>query len=343
MSLNERELSILTTIIEHFIDSAQPVGSRTVSKRSGLGLSPASMRNVMADLTDKGYLEQPHTSAGRVPTARAFRYYLDQVIRFAPLPEEERKTIRSSLAETAGEMDDLLRHAGKLLSRLSHQVSMVLPPVHADVRWKHIDFVLFKPTMVMVTLVLQGGMVHNKLVELENPVTPDDLTRFANYLNDQFEEKTVTEVRSLVLRELREAKHRLSRSIRQALHLTNEALAKPQKRDLYLEGTVNILSQPEFAQAEDIRDLLDILDEKTQILDLLDRVLESGGVLVSLDEAQPPTPLSDLSLIASPFSVEGQRLGAVGLIGPIRMNYAELMPVVRSTADIITSILQQRF
>ncbi|EPR41463.1 heat-inducible transcription repressor HrcA [Desulfovibrio sp. X2] len=359
--LNERETRTLTTIIELYIETAQPVGSRTVSRASGLGLSPASIRNVMADLTEKGYLEQPHTSAGRVPSALAFELYLEQGVRPAFLSEPERRIIVSSLGEAAGDISDLLRQACRLLSGLSKQVCMVMAPMQGEVCWKRIEFALIKPTLVMVILVLQGGLIQKKLVELERPVTSDDLVRYANYLNDLFTDKTVSQVRAHLLREMERARSALSEYFTQALRLASETVAAESERELFVEGAVNVISQPEFAGPESIRRLLSMLEERTRLLDILDRVMESGGVLVSLDRLdrldRPDSadrqegidglmggePFPGLSVIARPYGAQGQAIGVIGLLGPMRMNYAGLMPVVSCTADAISDILRKRF
>jgi len=181
MPLPDREREVLTTIIEAYIVTAAPVGSRTVSKQSHLGLSPASIRNIMADLTDEGYLEQPHTSAGRVPTARAFRFYLDEVMHERPLPDAQKQRIAAILSSAGLELSNILRQTSRLLSGLSLQVAMVVAPRHADTRWKRIDFSLLNPGLVMVILVLQGGLVRNRVIQTAVEVTADDLTAYANF------------------------------------------------------------------------------------------------------------------------------------------------------------------
>ncbi len=341
--LNEREIHILTSIIELYIETAEPAGSRTVSRRSGLGLSPASIRNVMADLTDKGFLEQPHTSAGRVPTARAFDFYLDRGHWPSTLPEAERSLILSSLGEARGDLSDLLRQACRLLSAISHQVCMVMTPVQSDVRWKRIEFALIKPDLVMVVLVLQGGLIQKKLVELDDPVTPDDLTRYANYLNDLFADRTVAQVRAHILAETESARSALSEFFSQALRLARETVETGDGRELFVEGALNILSQPEFAGRESIRRILLMLEERTQLLDILDRVVASGGVLVSLGQDATDPAVPGLSVIARPYGAEGTPFGVIGLLGPMRMNYAGLMPAISCTAAAISDILRKRF
>lgn len=342
-ALNEREIHTLTTIIDLYIETAQPVGSRTVSRKSGLNLSPASIRNVMADLTEKGYLEQPHTSAGRVPTAEAFTFYLDRGIHPAPLSEDDRESIAQSLGGSAGDLTDMLRQACRLLSDISKQVCMVMTPLSGHVCWKRIEFAQIKPSLVMVVLVLQGGLVQKKLVELDTPVTPDDLTRYANYLNDLFVDKTVAQVRAHILSEMQRTRDALSEYFSNALRMAKETMDTGEQREIFVEGALNIVSHPEFSGPEVIRRVLGMLEERTQLLDILDKVMESGGVLVSLDREAGEGAFPGISVIARPYRAAEQSIGAIGLLGPIRMNYAGLMPVVTCTADAISDILRKRF
>lgn len=341
--LNEREIHILISIIELYIETAEPIGSRTISRRSGLGLSPASIRNVMADLTDKGFLEQPHTSAGRVPTALAFDFYLARGHWPSTLPDAQRSAILTSLTETRGDLSDLLRQACRLLSTISHQVCMVMTPVQSDVRWKRIEFALIKPDLVMVVLVLQGGLIQKKMVELDTAVTPDDLTRYANYLNDLFADKTVAQVRAHILAETRSARSALSECFSQALRLAGETVDAGEGRELFVEGALHILSQPEFAGRESIRRILQMLEERTQLLEILDKVVASGGVLVTLGQEAADVGVPGISVIARPYGAEGTPIGVIGLLGPMRMNYAGLMPAISCTAAAISDILRKRF
>jgi heat-inducible transcriptional repressor len=186
MPLLDRERQVLTTIVESYIVDAVPVGSRTVAKKSGLNLSAASIRNIMADLTEQGYLEQPHASAGRVPSARAFRLYINEVMRLRPLAESQKNRITGLLGTAGPELGDILRQASRILSGHSLQVSLVIAPRHADARWKRIEFTLIKPGLVMAVLILQGGIILDRLLETSPDISADDLATSANYLNHLF-------------------------------------------------------------------------------------------------------------------------------------------------------------
>lgn len=343
MSLTDREIDVLSSIIESYIQTAVPVGSRTVARQTNLGLSPASIRNVMADLTDQGYLEQPHASAGRVPTPKAFRFYLNRILRLSPLPENERHFILTQLGVTGPEITDTLRQAGRLLSSMSRQVSMVLAPLYAGVRLKRVEFVLIKPRLVLVVLILAGGVIQKKLIDLDEPVRTDDLVSYANYLNEKFVDLTVAEIKARIITELKGTREMLSSRFGQALMLVQQAFEAGDEPRVYVEGTTNILTQPEFATLRSIRDLIQALEDKSKLLSILDKVMDSKGVLITLGDEGALTQLPELSLIASPYTVMGQTLGVIGVIGPMRMDYASLVPVVDYTAQTLAKILRDRF
>jgi len=344
MQLTSREIEILTAIMEDYIASAQPVGSRTVSKRGGLRLSPASIRNTMSDLTDQGYLDQPHTSAGRVPTVRAFRLYLDELMSIKPLAPGVGKLIGESLRGAGLDIDDLLRQAAKILSGVCRQVSMVIAPDQKHVRLRRVDFALIKPGLVMSVLILQGGMVVKRLVEDSRGLSQDELTAFGNYLNDLLRDATLGEARSRIVRELRQAGRELSELCRRALLLAGSALQNADDRELIVGGRDNIAIQPEFSGIEAMRELLTALEERDRLLTLLDKTVEEAQhIVVRLGpEAAPDIP-GDCSLVSTPYGPKDHPLGVIGLIGPMRMDYAQVMPVIDFTARLLSGAMAKRF
>lgn len=343
MPLPDREREVLTTIIETYIATALPVGSRAVSKQSPLGLSPASIRNIMADLTESGYLAQPHTSAGRIPTAKAFRFYLDEVMQQRPLPDAHKQRIATVLAAAGLDMEAILRQTSRLLSGLSLQVAMVVAPRQAETRWKRIDFSLLNPGLVMVILVLQGGLVRNRVIETAAEVTADDLVGYANYLNDLFTDRTVAEVRSLLVAEVKEAERTLNALYQRALSLARAACeTEPEPAtEVIVDGASNILSQPEFADNAHVREVLRVLEERTILLELLDKTASEPRTVITIGPESSVVGLADLGVITAPYGAGP--LGAIGLIGPLRMDYAGLVPVVNFTANALTRLLDRHF
>jgi heat-inducible transcriptional repressor len=340
--LIQRELEVLTAIVEDYIAKAQPVGSRTVSK-GAMRLSPASIRNTMADLTDKGYLEQPHTSAGRIPTAKAFRLYLDQVMRLRPLAGAVKEMMSSSLGQAGLEIDDILRRASRVLSSVSKQVCMVVAPRHALARWRQIDFVLLRPGLVMAILVLQGGLVQKRLVTADDSITADNLVHFGNYLNHHFQNLTVAEVRTRIIAEMAAAERELSTLTGRALLLAVDTFANAEAPQMYVEGTLNMFSQPEFSDVASMREVLGALEDRTRLLEVLDKTMEEYRTVVMLGEEAQAAGVTGCGLVSSPYGGQGTPLGAVSVIGPLRMDYAEVVPLVDYTAQLITAMLGKHF
>ncbi len=344
-NLLEREIEVLKIIIEDYIEHAQPVGSRTVSKQSALKLSAASMRNVMADLTDKGFLEQPHTSAGRVPTALAFRHYLDTNLETNPISEEERQRINDTLENAGLELHDILNQATRLVSSYSQQVGMVLAPNQEDVRWREIGFILVKsgrPSMIMTVLILDGGIVQNRLVELDEEISADELIKFSNYLNDNFQGMTLSEVRYRILLDLEDEKDRLKQLYRSALNLARSTFEKSEERRLFVDGTLHILEAAGQNQFTKMRDILLLIEERSRLLELLDQTIMEQGVRIILGDESDVESLDQCGVISSSYGPNSP-LGVVSVIGPIRMNYAKVIPVVDYISKKLTSLLKTRF
>ncbi len=340
--MQQREIDILTTILEDYIQTGAPVGSRTVAKKSGLNLSPASIRNTMADLTETGFLAQPHTSSGRVPTLNAFRFYLDQTLRCKPLSQAEQLRIQEKLDLAGLEMGDLLRESSKILSLVSKQVSMVVTPSTLNVRWKEIGFSLVKPSLVLAVLLLDKGLVANKLLSVDPAITGDDLVYFSNYLNQHFAGLTLVEARAQVLKELKTAKRRLRRLYSQALGLAQMTFDSLRDRELYVEGTVNLLDQIEFADTGRMRELLNFLEERSRLLELLDKTISEGGVRITLG-GEGSDQNMELGIITSTYGGEQGSPGVVRVIGPLRMDYAKTVPLVDYLAKALTEVLKSRF
>lgn len=350
-ALGPRETHVLTTIIENYIASAAPVGSRTVAKRSGLALSPASMRNTMSDLTDMGYLEQPHTSAGRVPTPRAFRVYVDALLRHAGEGRGAHKGMLETLHRHDPEVGALLRRASELVSEHARQVSMVLAPGPAEARLRSLDFVPAGEGLVLAVLVLEGGMVRTRVVRAEARYASDELGRFGNYINAHYRGHTLSGVRNRIHRELSGGGEQLEAMCAKALTLGRLALdTLDEEREIYVNGTRNILDQAEFADLGRMRELMEALEERTRLLELLDRTILEDDVHVTFcpedlkAEAESATHkgLRGCSMVSAPYGGE-TALGVIGVIGPVRMDYRTVVPLVGAMSRALTELLRERF
>jgi heat-inducible transcriptional repressor len=340
MTLDKRKTDVLLTIVKNYILTGQPVGSRTVSRDSSLKLSPASIRNIMSDLSDEGYIEQPHTSAGRVPTARGIRFYLDSSLEVEPLSRELQDRIKSALTSVGPDLSQTLSQACKILSSISSQISLVITPSHQLIRWQQIDFVLLRPGLVMSILVMEGGMINNKVIKVDHEITSDDLVRFSNYLNEHFQGKTLLHVRASVLAQMHKARKQFESLYEKALKLARESF-EDTTRQVYVEGTHYLFQGTDFSDLNKMRELFKMLEEKSKLLKLLDKTIESKHLSIILGQEQKLDELSDFSVISSPYSLRDENIGAVSIIGPTRMNYSKIVPAVDLTAKILSQLLQE--
>jgi heat-inducible transcriptional repressor len=343
--LGERDTRVLKTVVVQYIASGEPVGSRTVARMSGLGLSPASIRNLMMDLEERGFLQQPHTSAGRLPTPKGFRYYVDNILPVQELGTAVREKIQAAFAPPASEPQELFRQASRVLSAVSGHPALVLAPRPQSVRLKHIQFISLSGDGVLTVLVSQDDQVQTRFVRGETRFSQDLLDRFSNYLNDLCQNLTLGECRQRILATMEEEKSLFDRMVSQALNLSRQALqhdSEDHEEELFIEGTSQILDYPEFAEdVAKIRTMFQAFEEKHRLITLLDGTLAAQGVQIIISPGEHFAEMQ-LSLVASSYGAQRLPAGSLGIIGPMRMDYARLVPIVRYTASLVTTLLNQR-
>jgi heat-inducible transcriptional repressor len=342
MELDGRTREILKAVIFCYTKDAFPVGSRTITKNFNLGISPATVRNVMADLEEMGFLIQPHTSAGRVPTEKAYRYYVDHLL------EEERDSkileerfTKEEFFPRTGAMLELLQETSRTLSQASRYTALVMTPRFGLGRFKQIGFVRLKRCQVMAISVTEDGLLQSRILETEEEFSQKQLNRIANHLNQLYGGLSLEEVRRDVLMQMREVKDLYDQMMAQALTLAKKAMVNLEAGDLYVEGTANILDLPEFADATTMKGLLNIFNEKASMLKLLDTYLDAEGVQVFIGSENPLLGLSHFSLVVSNYRRGSQVLGTLGVLGPIRMEYSKVIPLVDSTAKRLSHLLEE--
>jgi len=338
--IDARAEEILKKIIVNYILTGEPVGSRTLSKLSREGLSPASIRNVMADLEENGFLTHPHTSAGRIPTDKGYRYYVDGLLDPVRLAPKERSLIDESLSRAASEFGDVMEIIPKLLSRLSHQVGYVITTPIREAVLKHIEFVGLDQRRILCVFVDRGGVVSHRMIQVEEDYAQKDLDRAGRYLVEEFAGLTLAEVRTRLVRLMAEEKAAFDRLLKSVINLGTRYLdAERDERRLVIEGTTNIMKHPEFADMDTMRRLFETFEEKHHLVDLLDRCLEAPGVRVVIgSEAEDPA-LRSLALVASPYQVDQRSTGIVGLLGPTRMEYERAVALVDYISRLLSSLL----
>ncbi len=338
--LGERETQVLHTIILQYINTGEPVGSRTVSRYSGLSLSPATIRNIMFDLEEQGLLSQPHQSAGRVPTTQGFRYYVDHILSSRNLQASTRRQIEGGFTPPAGEMHDLIRQASRVLSKVSGHPAIVRAPRPAISLIRHIQFINAGGDQILTVLVSLDGVVQNRFIKSTEQFSQEQLDKFSRYLNDLLKNLSLVEARQLVLVQLEEDKVLFDQMFSQALTLSQKALQAEEDEELYVEGASQILDYPEFADLEKIRALFRAFEEKQQLIKLLDESLASAGVKIFISP-ETTFPEVEWSLVTSNFQRDQEPIGALGIIGPMRMNYVKIIPLVQFTANMMSGILNK--
>jgi heat-inducible transcriptional repressor len=343
LMLNERNKKVLCAIVQSYINFPDPVGSRVVTKRYSFGLSPATIRNIMADLEDMGLLTQPHTSAGRVPTDLGYRFFVDSLVAEGDysLNVDILQGIYKRLESLKNDIDMLLSETTKNLSRLSHYLGIAISP-RADVTTlKRINLLKYKADKVAVVLFTDEGIIKNKVISIDSEISQKDLKRIAGYLNSEFSGYTFDEIRSKVIKEMSREKSRCDSLISKAMRICQDALFFPCS-DLFVSGLSEVLELPDFADLKKIRELSRAIEDKHTIIELIDKLSESDGVQVIIGSENSLEEMKKLSVIVSPCREGGRSIGVVGIIGPTRMNYAKAIYIVENTSKLITRMLAER-
>jgi heat-inducible transcriptional repressor len=337
--LTDRGQQILEAIIEEYIATAQPVGSKALTQNQGIKLSPASVRNVMAELEELGYLVSPHTSAGRIPTEKGYRFYVDTILRVSEMDRSQKDQIELHYRQQGLQMTDMLREASRTLSSISHYTGLVMIPRLKATIFRHIEFVKLSPRLILAVFVTQSGLVQNKLVEVDEDLSPRELEKITNYLNQTMTGLSIQDVRTRIITEMAQEKALYDQLMRRAFTLSSAALVDESNGDVIIEGASRFLEQPEFSDLDCMKRIVQTFEQKSALVELLDRGLETKGVQVIIGSETEHTELSDCSLITAAYSGKRGTLGTLGVIGPNRMPYATIIPIVDYTASLISRLL----
>ena len=337
MDLPRRAQKILHAVVTEYLHGGDAVGSRTVTRRHDLGLSPATVRNVMADLEEMGLLEQRHSSAGRVPTQSGLRFFIDSLLKVRGLSAREKDEIRERVM--APTTDEVVMRASRLLSDLTHHAAVIIAPDPDQQRLRQLEFVPMRDGKLLAVLVTHDGRIENRIIA--DDVEPRRLERIHNYLNELLHGLTLDEVRERVIREIGEDKNRYDEAVATALRLGHAVFVARGERlpDVVVTGQANLLDE-ELAK-ETTRELLRALEDKETLSRLLDRTRKAEGIQVFLGAETALTALASSSVIAMPYGPEEQPIGALAVIGPMRMNYGKVISVVDVTADAVTQLLAE--
>ena len=334
--LDKRSALLLKTLVERYISDGQPVGSRTLSQYSGLDLSPATIRNVMADLEELGFIASPHTSAGRIPTPRGYRLFVDSLLTVQPLPNQAVQTLESQL--DISEPKRLITSASRLLSDLTQFAGVVVAPKRsAAVR--HIEFIALSETRILMILVSTDGNVQNRILLPGKNYSPSELVEAANFFNQNYGGRTLDEVKHSIQDELKQLRQDMTALMTAALEAGAEALSEPQEQYV-ISGEGKLLHAHDLSSNMDhLRKLFSIFEQKTELMQLLAMGQHSQGVQIFIGGESGAMPVDECSLVTAPYEVDGQVVGTVGVIGPTRMAYDRVIPIVDITAKLLSSAL----
>ncbi|MBK8171418.1 MAG: heat-inducible transcription repressor HrcA [Sandaracinaceae bacterium] len=338
-----RSRSILFAAITEYISSGEPVGSRTLEKRYSLNLSAATIRNVLSDLEDGGYLAQPHTSAGRIPTDKGFRAFVDALVQMRDVAVEDQAAIMARMQILRPGVDDVMRETGRILSSLTGAAAVVMPPRPEDERLMQMRFMPLRAGELLAVLVTRSGNVQNRVVRVSKEIDTHALERVHNYLDELVREgRTLTEARDTLAADMqRERDHydALRKAVKQILDATIDAAEG--RSEMLIEGQGRLLDRPEFADVDKVRALLRTFEEKEKLLELLDRTMDSRGVQVLIGAETNLGAVQDLSVVSASYSQGGNATGSIGVIGPTRMDYGKVVPLVGFAAEKMGELLDK--
>jgi len=346
--LTERAQHLLRVLVESYIREGQPVGSRNLSRDSGLNLSAATVRNVMADLEEYGFVASPHTSAGRVPTDKGYRFFVDTLLRQRHRPDDAQ--MLSELNQRLEQEEDrdpkaLVAVASQMLSSFTHLAGVVTIPRQPHQSLSQIEFLPLSENRVLVVMVINGRDVQNRIVHLERYYTAEELRRAANFLNQQFGGKELSQIRLDIVEELTQAGETLNQLMRDAIHVAQQAVGEDKRQggpEYVLAGETNLMEFAELSNVEKLRRLFDAFTSKRDILHLLDQSLGAEGVQIFIGQESGYQILDNCSLVTAPYALDNETVGVLGVIGPTRMAYDRVIPIVDVTARLLGSALNSR-
>lgn len=340
--LNERSLQLLKMLVERYISDGQPVGSKVLSKDSELNLSPATIRNVMADLESLGLVQSPHTSAGRVPTVSGYRLFVDSLLTVKPLNPDDLTRLHEGLSAKE-DMGNVIGVASRLLAELTQMAGVVTLPRREIVFLRHIEFLPLSHTRVLVIFVTNEHEVHNKIIHTSKVFSAAELQQAANYLNSIYNGRSLASVREAVFKELQDDRERMNQGMLDAIKMAQLTFESGGEQDDYvLAGETNLMGFSELADRDHLRKLFEAFSQKQGVIHLLDQSLKAEGVQIFIGEESGYQAFDHCSLVTSAYSVSDEIVGVLGVIGPTRMAYEKIIPFVDVTAKLLGAALNPK-
>lgn len=335
--LNERAQTILKCLIEWYIQEGQPVGSKSLAERSLIGVSPATVRNVMAELEEQGYIHSPHTSAGRIPTAKGYRFFVDTLLATQPLAYIEKVALELNAQNN---LQDLVANTSRLLSGITQLTGLVTVPALERLTLKYMEFLRLSEKRVLAILVFNDQDVENRIIHTEKDYSAQELQYIANYLNTHYAGRELHRVRESILYAMEDDKRQMDDLMNASLNMAKQTLEKEKNTPNYvISGEVNLLELADISGTKRLRQVFDAFSEKQDMLHLLDRCLQVDGIQIFIGHETGYDVFSECSMVTAQYGVEGEVLGVLGVIGPTRMNYQRAISVVDVTAKLLSAAL----
>ncbi len=336
---SERAEALLKTLIERYIQEGQPVGSRVLAQDSGLDLSPATVRNVMAELEEMGLILAPHTSAGRVPTAKGYRMFVDSLLTVQPMQNTIIETIKQQLSTTA-DTDGVINNASSMLSEITQLTGIVTLPKRESTRLEHIEFMRLSAKRILVILVVNGQEIQNRVINTDRDFSPAELQQSANYLNAEFAGQDLASIRSKLLASMQQARDAMQQLMQDTMNIADQVLNSSRDDDYVLAGQTNLMSYDEMCDIDKLRNLFEAFNSKRDILHILDESIHADGMQIFIGGESGYQVLDDVSVVTTPYKVDDDVIGVLGVIGPTRMAYDRIIPIVDVTAKLLSSVLR---
>lgn len=341
---NERAQFLLKVLIQRFIRDGQPVGSRTLSRDSGIELSPATIRNVMSELEELGLISAPHTSAGRVPTTQGYRLFVDTLVRYKPPSDAEIKRLQQQLGEHGDEPDAILGSVSNLLASITSLAGVVTVPRGQRAILRQIEFLLLSDNRVLVILVINDREVQNRVLQTEQPHTAEELQRAANFINDNYVGCDLLQIREQLIDDLDRTRNSMNQAMHDIISVAQSAMegAAAPAGDFMLTGETNLMDFAELSDIDTIRRLFEAFSKKRFMLKLLDKSINASGVQIFIGHESGYKFLDDCSVVTAPYRVDDDHIGVLGVIGPTRMAYDRVVPIVDITARLLESAMNPK-
>lgn len=335
----ERAQTLLKTLIEKYIQEGQPVGSKVLAQDSGLDLSPATVRNVMHELEEMGLVQAPHTSAGRIPTAKGYRMFVDSLLTVKPMQEGMIETLKLQLSVTA-DTSGVINNASSMLSEVTRLTGIVTVPKRESTRLEHIEFMRLSPRRILVILVVNGQEIQNRVIDTERDFSPAELTETANYLNAEFAGLDLATIRSRLLVSMQKARDAIQQLMQNTMNIADQVLNSSRDDDYVLAGQTNLMSYQEMCDIDKLRNLFEAFNSKRDILHILDQSMHADGMQIFIGGESGYQVLDNVSVVTAPYKVDDEVIGVLGVIGPTRMAYDRVIPIVDITAKLLSSVLR---